>query len=121
MGRPEEGRRCALRGHEIGRRQDTVRRLLDADPMRADTGRTAAADKAVADAEQRLRRLHAAIEAGAEPAKLEELYRSLGLDTNYRSAERLVEVTVQPRVVSERVRGGTCALTTRLAIARRAG
>ena len=43
----------------------------------------------------------------ADPAKLEELYRSLGLEMTYRSAERLVEVTVQPRVVSERVRGGT--------------
>jgi hypothetical protein len=124
-----------------------------------------AADKAVADADQRLRRLHAAIEAGvdpialvkpinraqeglevarfeqqrvptaealgqpdveamldhigdvgaalqrADPAKLEELYRSLGLEMTYRS-----EVTVQPRVVSERVRGGSCALTTRLAL-----
>jgi hypothetical protein len=150
------------------RREDTVRRLLDADGTRADTARSAAADKALADAEQRLRRLHAAIEAGvdpvalidpinraqeeleaarfeqqrlptvhalgqaevkamldhigdvgaalqrADPAKLEELYRSLGLEMTYRSADRLVEVTVQPRVVSERVRGGTCALTTRL-------
>ena len=54
----------------------------------------------------------------ADPAELEELYRSLGLEMTYRSAERLVEVTVQPRVVGERVRGATCALTTRLAIAR---
>ena len=52
----------------------------------------------------------------ADPAKLEELYRSLGLEMTYRSAERLVEVTAQPRVVSERVRGGTCALTTRLVV-----
>jgi hypothetical protein len=35
----------------------------------------------------------------ADPAKLEELYRSLGLEMTYRSADRLVEVTVQPRVV----------------------
>jgi hypothetical protein len=33
----------------------------------------------------------------ADPAKLEELYRSLGLEMTYRSAERLVEVTVKPR------------------------
>jgi hypothetical protein len=119
-----------------------------------------AADEAVANAERRLRRLHAAIEAGvdpvaliepinraqeeleaarfeqqrvptaqaigqaevdamldhlgdvgealqrADPAKLEDLYRPLGLEMIYRSAERLVEVTVQPRVVRERVRGG---------------
>ncbi len=52
----------------------------------------------------------------ADRTRLEELYRSLGLEMIYRSAERLVEVTVQPRVVSERVRGGTCALTTRLSI-----
>jgi hypothetical protein len=153
------------------RREDTARRLLDADTARAEATRTAAAATAVADAEQRLRRMHAAIEAGvdpvalvepinraqeeleaarfeqqrvpaaqaldraeveamldhigdvgkalqrADPAKLEELYRSLGLEMIYRSAERLVEVTVQPRVVSERVRGGTCAPTTRLALA----
>ena len=42
----------------------------------------------------------------ADPAKLEDLYRPLGLEMIYRSAERLVEVTVQPRVVRERVRGG---------------
>jgi hypothetical protein len=142
-------------------REDTVRRLLDCDATRADTARTATADQAVADAEQRLRRLHAAIEAGvdplalvepinrtqqelevaqferqrvpsaqalgqaeveamldrigdvsqalqrAEPAKLEALYQSLGLKMIYHPAERLVEVTVQPRVASERVRGGT--------------
>jgi hypothetical protein len=43
----------------------------------------------------------------AEPAKLEALYQSLGLKMIYHPAERLVEVTVQPRVASERVRGGT--------------
>ena len=32
----------------------------------------------------------------ADPAKLEDLYRSLGLEMIYRSAERLAEVTVQP-------------------------
>jgi hypothetical protein len=58
------------------RREDTVRRLLDADATRADTAQPAAAEKAVADAEQRLRRLHAAIEAGVDPIALVE--RSTG-------------------------------------------
>jgi predicted transcriptional regulator len=54
------------------RRDDTVRRLLDADATRTDNARTATADQAVADAEQRLRRLHAAIEAGVDPVALVE-------------------------------------------------
>jgi hypothetical protein len=126
--------------------------------------------KAVAEAEQRLRRLHAAIEAGvdplalvepinraqqeleaargeqhhvpvvrtldqaeveamieylgdigvalnrADPAKLEELYRPLRLEVVYHPEERVAEVTIRPGRGSERVRGGTCALTTRLAL-----
>jgi hypothetical protein len=39
---------------------------------RVDTSRAAAADEAVADAEQGFRRLHAAIEHGVDPAALVE-------------------------------------------------
>ena len=53
-------------------RDETVRRLLGADASRTDTARGAAVGKAVAEAEQRLRRLHAAIEAGVDPAALVE-------------------------------------------------
>ena len=130
-------------------------------PARTDTARGAAAAKAVAEAEQRLRRLHAAIEAGvdptalvepinraqeeleaarveqqhvpaartmgqaeveamidylgdigaalnrADPAKLEELYRSLRLEVVYHPEERAADVTIRPGRGSERVRGGT--------------
>jgi hypothetical protein len=53
-------------------RDETICRLLDADASRVDTARGAAAAKAVAEAEQRLRRLHAAIEAGVDPTALVE-------------------------------------------------
>jgi hypothetical protein len=42
----------------------------------------------------------------AEPVKLEDLYQSMGREMIYHPAERLVELTVRPRVASERVRGG---------------
>jgi hypothetical protein len=42
----------------------------------------------------------------ADPAKLEDLYRSPGPEMTYHRPVRLVEVKVQPRVASERVRGG---------------
>ena len=44
-------------------REDTVRRMLDADANKAATARGKAAVKAVAEAEQRLRQLESAIEA----------------------------------------------------------
>jgi hypothetical protein len=144
-------------------RDETVRRLLGAAAARTDTARGAAAAKAVAEAEQRLRRLHTAIEAGVDPtalvepinraqeeleaarveqqhipaartmgqaeleamiddlgnigralnrtdpAKLEELYRSLRLEVVYHPEERVAEVAIRPGRGSERVRGGTRA------------
>ena len=53
-------------------REGTVRRLLSADANSQDSARGAAAAKAVADAERRLRRLQSAIEAGVDPAALVE-------------------------------------------------
>jgi hypothetical protein len=50
----------------------TVRRLLSADANSHVSARGAAAAKAVADAERRLRRLQSAIEAGVDPAALVE-------------------------------------------------
>ncbi|WP_433293721.1 recombinase family protein [Pseudonocardia sp. CA-142604] len=52
------------------RRDETVRRLLGVAPDQADDARTADAERAVAEAETKLRRLQAAIEAGADPAAL---------------------------------------------------
>jgi len=54
----------------------------------------------------------------ADPVKLEELYRSLRPEVIYHPAERAVDVTIQPGRGGERVRGGTCALTTRFAVQR---
>ncbi|HWM06489.1 MAG TPA: hypothetical protein VNP92_29460 [Actinophytocola sp.] len=141
-------------------RDETVRCLLNAGASRTATARGAAAAKAVAEAEQWLRRLHAALEAGvdpaalvepinwaqeemeaarveqqhipaartmgqaeleamidyfgiigvalnrADPAKLEELYRSLRLEVVYHPDERAADVTIRPGRGSERVRGG---------------
>ena len=52
--------------------EGTVRRLLSADANSHVSARGAAAAKAVADAERRLRRLQSAIEAGVDPAALVE-------------------------------------------------
>jgi len=53
-------------------REGTVRRMLDADASKTTTARGKAAANAVAEAEQRLRRLQSAIEAGVDPAALVE-------------------------------------------------
>jgi hypothetical protein len=50
----------------------------------------------------------------ATPEKLAELYTSLSLELIYHPEDRLVDVASQPRRGNERVRGGSCALTTRL-------
>jgi hypothetical protein len=50
----------------------------------------------------------------AEPGNVEPLYRELGIGLRYEPHERAVDVLLAPRVVNERVRGGSCALTTRL-------
>lgn len=142
--------------------EGTVRALVASqDAVDGRTAAVEAAKKRVAEAESRLKRLHAAIEAGAEPAALVEpindtqatrtaaqaeldampnqhaltetdvhalidslgdvstrlkdadpdhlaqLYSELGLELRYNPDERTVDVTATPRVVSERVRGGT--------------
>ena len=43
----------------------------------------------------------------ARPESLSRLYRDLRLELRYEPAERAVVATVLPRVLSERVRGGT--------------
>ena len=50
----------------------------------------------------------------APPERLARLYADLRLDLRYEPAEKAVYATASPRVVSECVRGGTCALTLRL-------
>ena len=50
----------------------------------------------------------------AKPERLARLYADLRLDLRYEPAEKAVYATASPRVVSECVRGGTCALTLRL-------
>jgi hypothetical protein len=54
----------------------------------------------------------------AEPESLAALYEALRLQMVYDPASRAVDVTVQPRgrVNNARVRGGTCALTTRIVL-----
>ena len=52
----------------------------------------------------------------AKPDGLIKLYRDLGIEVSYRPREDGGVATISLRVVNERVRGGTCALTTRLAI-----
>jgi hypothetical protein len=49
--------------------------------------------------------------------KLAQLYRDLRLDLRYDNEKEAVYATASPRVNSVRVRGGTCTLTTRLALA----
>jgi hypothetical protein len=50
----------------------------------------------------------------ATPEKLAELYTTLSLELIYHPDDRLVDVAIRPRRGSERVRGRSCALTTRL-------
>jgi hypothetical protein len=50
----------------------------------------------------------------ATPEKLAELYASLSLELTYHPDDRLVDVAIAPRRGSKRVRGGSCALSTRL-------
>jgi hypothetical protein len=52
----------------------------------------------------------------AKPESLERLYRELRLELSYQPHERAVDVQLAPRVVSACVRGGNCALTTRIAL-----
>jgi hypothetical protein len=52
------------------RRDETVRRMLGGAAGQPETARAASAERALAEAETRLRRLQAAIEAGADPAAL---------------------------------------------------
>lgn len=152
-------------------RDETVQSMLGAGAGQSDNAQAAAAQRALAEAETTLRRLQAAIEAGADPAalvdplnraqervmasrlerdrapsprglgraeveamldylgevgaalkraapeKLAELYASLSLELTYHPDDRLVDVAIEPRRGSERVRGGSCALTTRLELA----
>lgn len=55
--------------------------------------------------------------AEGRPASLERLCRALELGVRYEPGERAAYVTARPRVDSACVRGGTCALITRLALA----
>ncbi|WP_433293723.1 hypothetical protein ACQPZQ_08350 [Pseudonocardia sp. CA-142604] len=43
----------------------------------------------------------------ARPERMAELYASLGLELIFHPEERALDVTIQPRRDSERVRGGT--------------
>jgi hypothetical protein len=52
--------------------------------------------------------------ADAKPISLSRLYQRLRLQCRYEPDEGAVYVTAQPRVDSAGVRGGSCALTTRL-------
>jgi hypothetical protein len=53
----------------------------------------------------------------ADPPRLQKLYETLRLEMTYNADTRTVNVTIQPaRRGSARVRGGTCTLTTRLAL-----
>jgi len=54
--------------------------------------------------------------ADARLESLSRLYQHLGLELRYDPHDRAVLATALPRVVSARVRGGTCTLTTRLVL-----
>jgi hypothetical protein len=58
--------------------------------------------------------------ADAMPTSLSRLYQQLRLQLRYEPDERAVYVAARPRVVSASVRGGSCALTTRLTCLARA-
>jgi hypothetical protein len=57
----------------------------------------------------------AALDAG-RPTALARLYQALDLEVRYEPEKRAAYVTARPRVDSACVRGGTCALTTRIAL-----
>ena len=59
----------------------------------------------------------AALDAG-RPTALARLYQALDLEVRYEPEKRAAYITARPCVDGACVRGGTCALTTRLAIAR---
>lgn len=50
----------------------------------------------------------------AKPESLGRLYDNLNIDLKYEPHAGTVEATIAPRVVSKRVRGASCTLTTRL-------
>jgi hypothetical protein len=52
----------------------------------------------------------------ARPDSLTKLYKELGIKVSYRHEEHGGEAVISLVVANVRVRGGTCALTTRLAI-----
>ncbi|MGW0893154.1 hypothetical protein [Saccharopolyspora sp. NPDC002578] len=54
--------------------------------------------------------------ADGRPETLNKIYDSLQLRLKYEPHARVVEATISPRVVSMRVRGASCALTTRLSL-----
>lgn len=66
----------------------------------------------LAEAEATLRRFQEAIAAGVDP----NLYRELDIGVRYEPSELGGSATVIMHVANECVRGGTCALTTRLAL-----
>jgi hypothetical protein len=54
--------------------------------------------------------------ADARPTAVTRLYRELNVSAVYQPDERAVDVTARPRVDSACVRGGSCVLTTRIAL-----
>jgi hypothetical protein len=58
----------------------------------------------------------AATLADAKPTALTRLYKELNVSGVYQPDVRAVDVTARPRVDSACVRGGSCALTTRLVL-----
>jgi hypothetical protein len=54
--------------------------------------------------------------ADARPVTLARLYKELGISAVSRPGERAVDARPDPRADSACVRGGSCALTTRLAL-----
>jgi hypothetical protein len=148
---------------------ETVTALVGSQEAQPGIGREVV-EKRLADAEARLRRHQAAIEAGVDPAavveainaaqaeraaarvelehrpatatfgraevyamldslgdvsralnsrrpeRVAQVYRDLRLELRYDKEKETVDATVSPRVVNVCVRGGTCALSTRLGL-----
>jgi hypothetical protein len=111
----------------------TVASLVGSQPDSGPAANVEAAKARRADADQRIRRFQAAITAevyamigslgdvgatltDARPTALTRLYKKLNVSAVYQPDERAVDVTARPRVDSACVRGGSCALTTRLAL-----
>jgi hypothetical protein len=57
-----------------------------------------------------------AVIGDARPGTLARLYKDLGLELRYEPGEQAVYATASPCVASERVRGRSCTLFTRLAL-----